>query len=63
MGQLPPADEQAVSGFMRDKDFLVFSPSAYNAVGLGTTQLSSRTLVYSYKRHCVFKRLGEWAGG
>ncbi len=48
---------------MRDKDFLVFSPSAYNAVGLGTTQLSSRTLVYSYKRHCVFKRLGEWAGG
>ena len=48
---------------MRDKDFLVFSPSAYNAVGRGTTQLYSRTLTYSYKRHCVFKRLGEWAGG
>lgn len=26
-------------GGLRDKDFLVFSPSAYNTVGLGTTQL------------------------
>ena len=54
-GSLPPADDQVVEGFLRDKDFLVFSPSAYNAVGLGTTQLYNRTLVYNHKRHGVFK--------
>ncbi|WP_291010196.1 hypothetical protein [Hydrogenophaga sp.] len=57
-GPIPPADEQVVGGFLRDKDFLVFSPSAYNTVGLGTTQLYNRTLVYNHKRHGVF-RLGN----
>ncbi len=33
----------------------MFSPSAYNTVGLGTTQLYNRTLVYNHKRHGVFK--------
>ena len=54
-GPLPPADDQVVKGFLRDKEFLVFSPSAYNAVGLGTTQLYNRTLVYNHKRHGVFQ--------
>ena len=54
-GPLPPEDADVVGGFLRDKDFLVFSPSAYNAVGLGTTQLYNRTLVYNHKRHGVFK--------
>jgi len=54
-GPLPPSDEQVVKGFLRDKDFLVFSPSAYNAVGLGTTQLYNKTLVYNHKRHGVFR--------
>ncbi|MFM2035346.1 MAG: hypothetical protein RL459_611 [Pseudomonadota bacterium] len=54
-GALPPADEHVVGGFLRDKDFLVFSPSAYNAVGLGTTQLYNSTVVYNHKRHGVFK--------
>ena len=54
-GPLPPDDEQMVGSFLRDKNFLVFSPSAYNAVGLGTTQLYNRTLVYNHKRHGVFK--------
>lgn len=54
-GPLPPADSQVVGGFLRDNDFLVFSPSAYNAVGLGTTQLYNRTLVYNHKRHGVFQ--------
>jgi len=57
-GPLPPADDQLVKGFLRDKEFLVFSPSSYNAVGLGTTQLYNRTLVYNHKRHGVF-RLGN----
>lgn len=54
-GPLPPTDEQVVKGFLRDKDFLVFSPSTYNAVGLGTTQLYNQTWVYNRKRHGVFK--------
>jgi hypothetical protein len=44
-----------VRGFLREKNFLVFSPSSYNAVGLGTTQLYKSTLVYNHKRHGVFK--------
>ena len=54
-GPLPPTDEQVVRGFLRDKDFLVFSPSSYNTVGLGTTQLYNSTLIYNHKRHGVFK--------
>jgi len=57
-GPMPPTDEQVVRGFLRDKDFLVFSPSTYNTVGLGTTQLYNSTLVYNHKRHGVF-RLGN----
>ncbi|MBS3995707.1 MAG: hypothetical protein KGZ67_00020 [Hydrogenophaga sp.] len=55
---MPPTDERVVEGFLRDKAFLVFSPSSYNALGLGTTQLYNRTLVYNHKRHGVF-RLGN----
>lgn len=54
-GLLPPADDDVVRGFLRDENFLVFSPSSYNAVGLGTTQLYNRTLVYNHKRHGVFQ--------
>ena len=54
-GLLPPADQEVVKGFLRDKEFLVFSPSSYNMAGLGTTQLYNSTLVYNHKRHGVFK--------
>lgn len=53
-GTVPPDDHELVETFLRDKDFLVFSPSAYNTLGLGTTQLYNRTLVYNHKRHGVF---------
>ena len=54
-GPLPALDEELVRAFLRDDDFLVFSPSAYNSVGLGTTQLYNQTLVYNHKRHGQFK--------
>lgn len=57
-GPLPPSDDRVVKAFLRDKEFLIFSPSSYNTVGLGTTQLYNRTLVYNHKRHGVF-RLGN----
>lgn len=53
-GDLPPDDSELVAAFLRDKDFLVFSLSSYNALGLGTTQLYNKTLVYNRKRHGVF---------
>lgn len=54
-GLVPPTDEALVAAFLKDDDFLLFSPSAYNAAGLGTTQLYNRTLVYNRKRHGVFQ--------
>jgi len=54
-GPLPPDSAALVASFLRDKRFLVFSPSAYNSVGLGTTQLYNSTLVYNHKRHGIFK--------
>ena len=53
-GVLPPEDHELVSVFLRDKDFLVFSPSSYNTLGLGTSQLYNKTLVYNHKRHGLF---------
>ena len=57
-GELPPDDAELVRSFLRDDDFLLLSPSAYNTVGLGTTQLYNRTVVYNRKRHGHF-RLGN----
>jgi hypothetical protein len=53
-GILPPDDQELVATFLRDKDFLVFSPSSYNTLGLGTSQLYNKTLVYNHKRHGLF---------
>ena len=53
-GLLPPDDQELVATFLRDKNFLVFSPSSYNALGLGTSQLYNKTLVYNHKRHGLF---------
>ncbi len=53
-GTLPPDDQDLVATFLRDQDFLVFSPSSYNTLGLGTSQLYNKTLVYNHKRHGLF---------
>ena len=53
-GVLPPDDHELVAVFLRDEDFLVFSPSMYNTLGLGTSQLYNKTLVYNHKRHGLF---------
>lgn len=54
-GVVPPDDKKLVEAFLRDDDFLIFSPSAYNATGVGATQLYNQTWVYNHKRHGVFK--------
>ena len=54
-GKVPPEEEQLVSSFLKDKRFLIFSPNAYNTLGVGTTQLYNLTVVYNKKRHGIFK--------
>jgi hypothetical protein len=53
-GSLPPDDSELVKAFLRDDHFLIFSPSGYNSLGLGTTQLYNTTIVYNHKRHGHF---------
>jgi hypothetical protein len=53
-GELPPDDTELVTAFLRDDDFLLLSPSSYNSLDLGSTQLYNRTVVYNHKRHGRF---------
>ncbi len=53
-GPTPPDDEALVAKFLEDKRFLLFNPSSYNTLGLGTTQLYNTTVVYNHKRHGKF---------
>lgn len=53
-GDVPPSEEALVEKFLDDHHFLMFNPSCYNALGLGTTQLYSKTVVYNHKRHGKF---------
>ena len=54
-GAAPPTDHELVKKFLKDDRFLLFSQSAYNSLGLGTTQLHNEMLVYNHKRHGAFK--------
>ena len=53
-GKAPPEDNELVGGFLKDDRFLLASPNAYNSLGVGTTQLYDRTVVYNHKRHGDF---------
>jgi hypothetical protein len=53
-GKAPAEDEKLVEAFLRDHRFLLASPNAYNALGVGTTQLYDKTVVYNHKRHGEF---------
>jgi hypothetical protein len=50
-GAAPPDEETLVRSFLKDDRFLVTSPNAYNSLGIGTTQLYNKRLVYNHKRH------------
>jgi hypothetical protein len=53
-GQAPAEDEKLVASFLKDRRFLLASPNIYNALGVGTTQLYDKTVVYNHKRHGHF---------
>lgn len=57
-GKVPPAENFIIEGFLKDDRFLLVSPNLYNTLGLGTTQLYNKKIVYNHKRHGKF-RLGN----
>jgi hypothetical protein len=57
-GDVPPREEALVEKFLDDRHFLMFNLSCYNALGLGTTQLYDKTVVYNHKRHGKFTLAG-----
>lgn len=57
-GKAAPEDHKLVEAFLKTDDFLLFSMNAYNALGVGTTQLYNEQVVYNRKRHGTF-RLGN----
>ena len=54
-GKVPAEEHALVEAFLKDDHFLVTSPSDYNALGVGTTQLYNTRFVYNHKRHGEFK--------
>ena len=58
-GDAPAEDGELVSTFLKGDDYLLASPNAYNGLGLGTTQLKNRTVVYNHKRHGRFSLGGR----
>jgi hypothetical protein len=58
-GKAPAEDDKLVGTFLKDRRFLLASPNAYNNLGVGTTQLYDKTVVYNRKRHGDFQLGGR----
>src|SRR5579864_1297607 len=58
-GKAPPEDGKLVGTFLKDDRFLLASPNAYNSLGVGTTQLYDKTVVYNHKRHGTYSLGGR----
>jgi hypothetical protein len=54
-GPAPASDKDVVGAFLKEDTFLLASPNAYNSLGVGTTQLYDKTVVYNHKRHGDFQ--------
>lgn len=54
-GKLPADEKTLVRTFLKTDRFLVTSPSDYNTLGVGTTQLYNERRVYNQKRHGTYK--------
>jgi len=53
-GQAPADEHELVKAFLKTDRFVVTSPNAHNQLGLGTTQLYNKRVVYNQKRHGTF---------
>ena len=53
-GEAPASEHELVQAFLKTDHFVVTSPNLYNQLGLGTTQLYNKRVVYNRKRHGHF---------
>ena len=53
-GTVPPTDEALMRAFLDSGPFLFTGPERWNALGLGTTAVYARALVYNTKRSGLF---------
>jgi len=53
-GKAPADEHELVKAFLKTDHFVVVSPNTYNQLGLGTTQLYDKRVVYNQKRHGTF---------
>ncbi|MCK5491590.1 MAG: hypothetical protein KAJ14_00590 [Candidatus Omnitrophica bacterium] len=58
-GNVPPEDEKLVCAFLKSENFLLTTPNLYNSLGVGTTQLYNKKIVYNHKRHGQFRLGGK----
>jgi dissimilatory sulfite reductase (desulfoviridin) alpha/beta subunit len=58
-GEVPPDDAEVVRAFLKTDDFLLTSPNLYNSLGVRTTQLYNKQIVYNHKRHGNFTLGGK----
>lgn len=49
-GDSPPEEESLLKTFLKDDHFVVYSPSQFNTLGLGSTQLYNTRVVFNRKR-------------
>ena len=50
-GDMTASPKKLVARFLNDDRFLMVNPNAYNSLGVGTTQLYNKVVVYNRKRH------------
>lgn len=58
-GAVPPEESDLLRAFLKDDVFLTTSPNDYNSLGVGTTQLYNKRIVYNHKRHGEFELGGR----
>lgn len=58
-GAVPPSDEALLTAFFDGSPWLLTGPPRWNALGLGSTQLFARPLVYNTKRSGALKLGGR----
>lgn len=58
-GKVPPDSAMLLSTFLKHTSYLETGPKAWNALGLGSTSLFTRTLVYNTKRSGRFDLAGK----
>ena len=58
-GKAPPDGHEMIKTFLKDDHFVVYSPSQFNGLELGMTQLYNLMIVFNRKRVGVFKLGGR----